>query len=274
MPRIYERYAWLAAKKRSFYDDFFCQGIALLNVRIRFGALAFTAIASLFAVSDGAYGQDYGREFLCLDELPELLEQADLGVHSLFFCENFADGVQISLRDFILRDSRRGLYQGGGPALLDFRHSNYQSDQENRLETILVPRTKELWDVNWRDSANPDVVIRQSGNSKIVVWGTNMRVEKLGALPMPLDDNSMRVFTCSSTDSPTCFTHYSVTMCDGYQYPKVLARNLPGKPLIAKPTIRVVGRGFAETEKMFEDYGRINLLVRRAINRIMEISCN
>lgn len=254
-------------------EEFIERGRVLLRIINALGSRSFLVWLALFAMPGQAIAQGEDVDLSCLDEIPQLLEKADLKVYGLFFCEDFAEGVQISLRDLFLIGNRRGSYQGGGPVLLNFRHKNFVARQKNRLETILVPRTKELWDVHWRDPLKPDLIFETSGNSKFIVWGTNTRAEGLGALPLPLDDNSMRVFACNASLDKACLTHYNVSMCDGYMYPKVRARNFSAKLLVAKPTIRVVGRGAKEIQNMLENYGRINLLVRHAIKDLMEISC-
>lgn len=97
-----------------------------------------------------------------------------------------------------------------------------------------------------------------------------IQTETLPKIPLPFHDNSMRVFKCLTGVGRGCHTFYNVPVCEGYYFPN--GANL-SKYNEARPVLVVLTKTPDASEAMLNDYQRINLLVRDAIQMITEISC-
>lgn len=208
----------------------------------------------------------------CLNEIKEIFDGITGFEQDIEICTDAFDGVHFKFRDFFTRGSRR-FVQGGGAALLGFRHSGFVFGRPNRLSVELVSRTDEIWDVKFRDSRNPDTVRNNSGVFRYVVWGRNQR----GQVEIPRDmfftDNSMKVFKCGLKEASGCGTYYDIPICEGYNYPNS-TRMRDETRLSVKPTLTVSAIGMEAREQMLANYSEISLLARAIVSKSMEISCN
>lgn len=244
----------------------------LLNFHKGWGRALIAGISILFG-SVAATAQPYDTS--CLDEIPEILDQigADRS-KGIDICEQAVPHVSFSLAGFTGGLSPNVFLTGSMDTLLNLKRGPGLARENSELDVILVPRTHDLWDVEFRSFGKP---YEFESTSNYVVWSQIKRpINGVRNEIMPIDATSTRVFRCAKRETGSCATIYAFQFCPGYQFPKRSARDellKVARPQVSTMSLIVRASTHDDIDPMFVNYHDITKFVRLVLERVLVQSC-
>lgn len=231
----------------------------------------FLGLIALAVFMFGASTEARAETYECLDEIPDMLDSYSIEITSIEICDGLFPGISIEMRDFIELGSRPSR-NGSGLRLLFFRLPNFTFRAGNFLSVVLVPRTEELWDVEFMDLREGREFLEPDARVHYVVWSARQRGTSVGQRSFSLNENSMRVFTCAHNGG--CYTWYEAVMCEDFEYPNAPRPFSDLPPWEGAINILVTAHRKDAADAMLGQYSEMEAFIDAALNTILDYSCN